>query len=538
MLGVLLAAGVVLIHVPAMLWAGNTAEFTFAFTPFLALGLAALTVALLATLMALRLLPPAARRVVACLLGALGLAAWAYGTVLVGPMRVLNGVDAPMDFDTALGSWELPLVGAAVLVVAGALSARPVLSKRLLLVLNGILGLATAATVASAQPTLLTTDTATVLRFSPVRNVLVVLLDGLQAGVADRVLRKDPALAARFDGFVFFKDTLGVAPTTFLSLPAIHSGEVYHGQGSLAAYFAASIGRRSFMTRFAGAGYETTLVNPVENICPVQMTSCMRTADLRPPRVRLRTEALHLLDLSLFRVAPIWIKRRIYRDGQWLFAGQFDRPNEVEKVMEDNRFLERLSRDLVVAGDRPTIKFLHMLSTHTPYVLEGDCRTVGESTLDHLDPQSHCALTAVATLFGRLKEAGVYDQTVILVLGDHGVNPGVFPDPGQDEYARWVHRAGAANPVFLLKRLESRGALAEAPAAVSLADVGATLCAASSACGAPLGFAAGTAPSMRPRRFNDYRWRHEFWTRRSIPEITPYEVDGPLWEQKSWRRIP
>lgn len=535
LLGALLAGGVLFVHLPAALWAGNVPEFSFGFGPFLALALAALAVALAAMALALKLLPDTIRRAAACLAGAVGLVWWAYGFAFVGDLRVLNGIGAPMDFETPLGLWEIPLVAAAILGLAVAILRYPLLGRRALLLLNAILAVATTATVLMAPAAFRSSDPEAMFRFSSTRNVLVVLLDGLEAKVADRVLRADPALARRFDGFRFYKDTLGVAPTTFLSMPAIHSGQIYEGQ-PLAAYFSDSIAHRSFLSRFTQAGYDTTLVNPVQDICPEGISSCLRTSNLQPPAARLKSEALQLLDLSLFRVSPAPVRRAIYRDGQWLFAGRFDRPDGIQRILRDNHLLDAAASRLVVAGETPVLKFFHLMSTHTPYVLERYCRTIGKSNLSHLDSQARCALLAVAKLLGRLDVLGIYDDTIALVMADHGVNPGVF-GRAPDAHHAWERRAGSANPLLLFKPLDSRGALEPVTTPVSLADVGATLCAAADACTMPLGFRAGSAPALRARRFNDYRWRHEMWAEQQIDHITRYEVRGPLWEPDSWRRI-
>ena len=72
-------------------------------------------------------------------------------------------------------------------------------------------------------------DAAALFSVSPDVNVVVVLLDGLQSDIAAGVLEQHPEPRAAFDGFSFYPDTLAAAPTTFLGLPAIHSGEVYTG---------------------------------------------------------------------------------------------------------------------------------------------------------------------------------------------------------------------------------------------------------------------------------------------------------------------
>src|SRR5690606_15481820 len=105
-------------------------------------------------------------------------------------------------------------------------------------------------------------------------------------------------------------------------------------------------------------------------------------------------------------------------------------------------------------------------------------------------------------------EAGVYDNTVILVFADHGVNPGVGyrglraegeHRPEGMPPREWEVVAGSAHPAFLLKPLGSRGPLTVVRAPVHVTDVGATLCAATGDCQTPLGIPAGQAPADRPR---------------------------------------
>lgn len=552
LLGALLMLSVFFVHVPASVWAGNVSEFHFTFGVFVWPGLIAVVAGLAVALLVLWLLPRRARAPVACLLAAIGLIWWIYGTLLVGSMTVLNGQDAPMDFETGLGVWELALVGSALLLLALAIGKLPRPATVALLLLNVGLGvMTTAAVLASrgrpARAPLLLSDLPA-FRYSPKQNVLVVLLDGLQADVADLVLRKNPTIRAGLDGFQFYKETLGVAPTTFLSLPAIHSGDVYRRPASVRSYFERSIRERSFMNRFADAGFESTLVNPIEGICPDKVTTCTSPDRiLRSRSSQLRIERLRLVDLSLFRVSPVWLKAKIYRRGSWLAPGPIPATRSTDRadshpsfdtygIFDGIELFRELARRFELNDGTPTLKFVHSFATHTPYVLADDCRTIAAESLDRLTSQARCALSAVVTLLDRLKDADVYDNTVILILADHGVWPGRFHDqPGSRD--AWRHLAGAANPMFLLKLRNQRGPLRNEPDAVHLADVAATLCAATGACTAPSGIPVGQAPPERRRRFNEYVWNHEYWSLRDVPHMTPYEVLGPLWRAESWQRV-
>jgi arylsulfatase A-like enzyme len=150
--------------------------------------------------------------------------------------------------------------------------------------------------------------------------------------------------------------------------------------------------------------------------------------------------------------------------------------------------------------------------------------------------QSRCALSALVKLLDRLKQAGVYNNTVILILADHGINPGIFGSDVPGSRQALTHLQGAAHPLFLLKGRGDRGPLQQARGAVHLVDVAATLCAATGACTAPAGIPAGRGDENRPRRFIDYMWKNEYWQARNIPALTPYIVRGPVWRAESWSR--
>jgi hypothetical protein len=538
LLGALLALGLALVHLPAMLWAGNASSFHFGFGTFLAPAAAALLGGLAAALLALRLLPQRGRAALACALGAVGILCWLYGGLFTSEMRVLDGQSAPMNFDTRLGIWELPLAAAACLLLALGMRRAPGVATAALLALNVAAGATSAFAVSTSYRTRATApraaDPERVFRFSSRQNVLIVLLDGLQAGIVADVFERDPDLKAAFEGFRFFPDTLAIAPTTFLNLPAIHSGWVYRRWQLLSSYFTTSIERHSFVNRFDAAGYDTALVNPVEGVCPARAASCTSAAGLlRSFSAQLRVESLRLLELSMFRLSPVWLKQRIYDDGAWLFGEHDEAANEIAQLFEGNRLLHEVARRLVVDDGRPTLKFLHSMATHTPYVMSDDCRSVTRGSIHRVVGQSRCALLAVAALLERLKAAGVYDRTIVLVLADHGINAGVFAGGAARQEAGML-RAGAANPLFMLKRLGDRGTVREVGGAVQLTDTGATLCAASGACTVPFGLPAGEAPPDRPRLFYDYVWAHEFWNLRDIPSMAVFEVRGPVWDEGSW----
>jgi hypothetical protein len=540
-LGALFTGSVIFVQLPIGLWAGNAAEFQSSSWRLLALGAAAVVVAVACSACLLRLLPPRTRRVTASALCAVGLIAWIQGNFIVGSMNVLNGQGAPVDFASGHPPWTMLAAVVACIVVAFGVSRAPRAAAAGLALLTVGLHVATIATITRSPAqgrSHRVASITSVFRFSSRENVLVVLLDGLESGVARHVFRQSPTIERAFDGFQLYPDTAGVARTTFLSLPAIHSGTLYSPPLAPAEYFVDAIRRQSFMNRFADAGFDTVLLNPIDGVCPARVRACAATSQvLRGASARLKHESLQLLDLSLFRASPAWLKRRIYNDGKWLTAGRMDVPYEIARVVEGNELLGQLAQRLSVDDGAPSLKFVHSVSTHTPYVLNEDCHTFAASSLEHLIPQARCGLLAVASLLNRLKDIGAYDNTLIVVMADHGIDPGVYGRDTSDGLGKnWRHLAGAANPVFLMKPQGRRGPLTQVRDAVHVPDLGAMLCARSRRCrkAAPMADV-DTAPT-RPRRFEDYDWTHEFWRTGTVANITSYEIRGPVWQRSSWSR--
>lgn len=538
----MLALSVFFVHVPAALWAGNAKEFHLSIGTVLGFGLAMVAVGTTIFVVILRRLPLAAQAIAASLAAALGIVMWTYGLVLVGSMQALAG-KAPLDFGRGPGAWELVLVVIIGLALAEAARRWARAATSFLAVLNIGLVAISAPAIATAQRANWKSsaqDAAALFGFSPRTNVLVVLLDGLQSDVAADLLEQRPALRAAFDGFSFYPDTLGAAPTTFLGLPAIHSGEVYTGSTTPGEYFTRAIASQSFVTRFADAGYAASLVNPLDGICPAGATTCTAATEILGTASQQRwQEALRLYDLSLFRIVPFRAKAWVWARGRWRLSRHRGLSQEAGRVLDDMKIIHRTAEHLFVdPSSKPSLKIIHSLATHTPFVMNEDCETADTPAFAKVAAQARCTLEATAHLLHGLRRISVYDRTVILILADHGLNANSYPDAPASSADAWRRRTGSANPLFLFKPLGSRGPLRTDTAAVSVVDVGATLCAAAAACTTTAGIPAGQSGDDRRRHFADYVWRQGFWRTRTLPGITFYEVRGPLSDRESWQRLP
>src|SRR3990167_8982393 len=83
--------------------------------------------------------------------------------------------------------------------------------------------------------------------FSKQKNVLIILLDSFQSDFLQNSLSKKPLWAHELDGFTFYLNAASTAAGTMLSLPTIHSSNVYQQGEDLIEFYKKNVEKESFV---------------------------------------------------------------------------------------------------------------------------------------------------------------------------------------------------------------------------------------------------------------------------------------------------
>lgn len=367
------------------------------------------------------------------------------------------------------------------------------------------------------------------------KNVLVVLLDTLQSDVFEAVLQNNRDLRDKFDGFTFYPNTVGAAPTTYLSMPSIHSGLTFDQGTKLADFFQHAVGEESFLSMLVNRGYESLLINPITSVCPRDVRCETAKAMLGGDPTALRMEAARVFDLSVFRIAPLALKRAIYNDGAWLAQTHLFSEAFVHRAVEGNELLREMASSVSVSSAKPTVKFIHLFNTHSPYVIDEACVYLGSEqpvTREAIESQAHCALRNFGRLLDQMKAIGVYDNTVITLMADHGSNYSIPSSRVTD--TPFALLVGAANPTLAIKPFNAKGAIKADTRDAHIGDLARSICDITGDCEVGHGVALQGEIEPRTRAYNDYKWKHDFWSLEAIPGLKRYAVSGSMFLKASW----
>ena len=153
-------------------------------------------------------------------------------------------------------------------------------------------------------------------------------------------------------------------------------------------------------------------------------TTFLISNDLQTSEKGLQEFAL-LVDLALFRILPGGFKIFIYNSQQWRVSRviMFDTEYLLYEYFSSALFVDYLTDSMTTERETPVYKFLHLMNTHGPLAVTPDCGYAGAVypfSREAYTFTAKCTLDLLVTLFAKMKQLGIYDNTLIVLQADHG----------------------------------------------------------------------------------------------------------------------
>jgi len=396
--------------------------------------------------------------------------------------------------------------------------------------------------------------------FSSEKNVLHIILDSYQADIFNEIINdKNDGQHYRsaLDGFIFFQEHMGLFPTTYMSVPAILSGEIYHNHMPKKEFVKKVLSGDTILNTVSNVGYEVDIASNTFLIGMYtigQYTNSYIIPDNYNFTKQMNTidEALKLLDLSLFRLVPHFLKKYIYNDQRWLIRPLIsDTELSGFPYFAHNAFLIDMMQKISVNRVKPTYKLFHLMSTHWPFVIdgsEGNCHYAGGALPIMRQPatwQMRCTLDVVIKLLDKMKEKGIYDNTLIIIMGDHGaqITPLRFKPQSKTEETgiykfnldAWI--MAQATPLMMLKLPQAAGELQVSTAPTSMIDTAETI---NSILDLGENFTGRSMLDLDPaeqreRKHYFYHWTREDWESDYTAPIQEFIINGSIYDFEIWR---
>ena len=292
------------------------------------------------------------------------------------------------------------------------------------------------------------------VEYSPTRNVLLFVLDAMPATVACDIVRDDPALAAKFPGFVAYRENVCMHDCTKYGVPALMTGRYYEDGGSVPEYMMSVLSTNSLLQAYRDHG---DAIYCILDVLSYGYTTARTAKTVRQPQGGWSPAVLVpanevpfmcLMDVSIYRAMPFALKEGL------LFQKLHSRKalgNACKSFVHEHVMYPTLASRPVSADPRQMFGKFHSFGSHMPYMFDCEGNPVPNGTKD--SEALYLAVSNSLVKLGRLmdvyREKGIYDRSFIVVTTDHGsplaphregAHPRAFAN-------MWVKSDGASGPL-------------------------------------------------------------------------------------------
>ena len=298
------------------------------------------------------------------------------------------------------------------------------------------------------------------------KNVVVIMLDRALGAYTPFIMEERPELLEAFDGFVYYPNTVSTSLKTNHGSPALYGGYDYTAEALTRRSTEYMVDKHDQSLRimpelFSENGFsgsvadvpfaryndisDLSIYDDLDNINAFHYNE--RTVDPETVQYNHSLTERNLCFYSIFRCTPAMLQDNLYDKSLYLSLGKGGNFYD-DKFMTSYMGLKKLSDYTFIddSGDRLMI-YCNCL-THEPYKLDPEnyelstqyhmqlpdeylYRTIDGVDMD-LSVENDFALThyqvnaaayiLLAKWFEYLKEEGVYDNTRIILVADHGIS--------------------------------------------------------------------------------------------------------------------
>ena len=266
------------------------------------------------------------------------------------------------------------------------------------------------------------------------KNFIILILDTFDASYMNAYMNDETK--AVLEDFTFFPDTMSVYGHTDLSLPQMLTGKKYLNETKYGDYLAEAYDNSPLLDFFYNGDWNIGLYT--ESIIPSGRIA-QRSVNCKELSTKISSKRRfikYIYQLVAYNYSPYDLKKVF-----WFYPGVLNDTKDIalEGVSafewSNGTFYSNMDAE-VTDEERGSFKLYHLKGMHGPNDHDGELKPVTEYVSD--EEMFKGNLLLVKDYLDKLRQSDIYDDSVIIILADHGCY--------EDESGRWNQ-----NPLLLIK---------------------------------------------------------------------------------------
>ena len=291
---------------------------------------------------------------------------------------------------------------------------------------------------------------------SSTQNFIVLVMDAMDSMTFQKLAEtENPEYREYFEDFTYYPDTLAGYPYTRFSLPLILTGEWYENQETFTEFSTRVLKNSRLFSELENKGYSMSLY---ENEVICEDRSFLRFTNISDTRFEIDSPHRFMKDelwMSFYMFMPYQLKP--YAPDVFERLSHEDSTENLfswDNIRIHDYFKEN---DLETTPDRRFI-YIHAKGAHLPYEYDRDLNRIPEEENPTYIGNVQGTVTLVHEYLRLLKKAGTYDNSAVIIMGDHG-------------YAEDDRSVGRQNPLLMVKGINEHHPFQTSENAVSFSDL-------------------------------------------------------------------
>ena len=349
------------------------------------------------------------------------------------------------------------------------------------------------------------------------RNFFIILVDMVDSQSFDESLKENPDYQTAFQDFTYFPDTTSYYAFTENSVPQILTDIPNYNETPYDEYLKKAYGGGYLFDEAIEDGYKLNLYDskiPLSSEVTEKFDNYVVTSQVVPLQL-----VKQILKFDLYKYLPYSLKLFAKIENCNFDAykiAKTDDGSELFNWSDLKNYNIYKNQELEISDDK-IFSFIHLEGAHMAFDLDENMQQIDPNNGTYRQKES-ATFATIKAFIDRLKREGVYDNSAIIVLSDHG-----YGATDDNNATNDVNVAKRVNPILYIKGIqETHSEMIRSDKPISYTDLSAAYNQLLQGQSSAELFADISYP--RTRKFLLY----DDWL--SSDEMNEYETDGTAWD--------
>lgn len=282
------------------------------------------------------------------------------------------------------------------------------------------------------------------------KNFIMILIDAVDSTQFEKILNEGK-YNDTFNDFTYFRDTMSTYQFTRDSIPLILSGKVNYNKTSFPKFYNDAMNESPLIDKLIENNYEINIYD--EDIkWNTDKSSIIKNTTDYDENISSFCYVKQHARFILFKYLPYFLKE--YSNYETFNFNYCKKENDDNLFDDDNLTLLNVANKDIERIDNNYYSFIHIEGGHVPFDLDENLNRIENGTYKD---KVLASLNVVDLYIKKLRENNLYDNSIIIVLADHGY-------AYEDGIARF-------NPILLIKGFDEHHKMTKSDKSIIQTDL-------------------------------------------------------------------